>query len=210
MLTSVGNRCKQYLVLLARKRQAIRDWRSHTQEQHSRTLQVRVPLHAPRHDALCHASRGCLQEIDQVIARPSTAPAPVVASDGSADAAAAAAEEERERVRDQVRIWRQQRDEKAALEAQKRAEAAAAERPKTAPVSHRPLSAPTRRNMTPVRHISDPNDVALTAARKPLDSALHEKRVADAMQLQRSRAAAADALKAKTKVPRFFVALIVL
>jgi hypothetical protein len=54
--------------------------------------------------------------------------------------------------------------------------------------------------MTPVRHISDPNDVALSTARKPLDSALHEKRVADALQLQRSRAAAADALRAKSKV----------
>jgi hypothetical protein len=58
--------------------------------------------------------------------------------------------------------------------------------------------------MTPVRHISDPNDVALAASRKPLDTALHEKRVADAMQLQRSRAAAADALKAKTKVSSCF------
>ena len=95
-------------------------------------------------------------------------------------------------MREQVRIWRQQREEKAALEAKKRAEASAAERPKTAPVSRRPLSAPTRRNMTPVRHISDPNDVALTTSRKPLDPALHEKRVADAMQLQRSRAAAAE------------------
>lgn len=140
------------------------------------------------------------QEIDHVIARPSTAPAPTAAADVSLDAAAAAAAEERERVREQIRVWRQQRDEKSAVEAQKRAEAAAAERPKTAPVRHRPLSAPPRRVMTPVRHTSDPNDIALAAARKPLDSALHEKRVAEALQLQRSRAAAADALKAKTKV----------
>jgi hypothetical protein len=56
--------------------------------------------------------------------------------------------------------------------------------------------------MTPVRHISDPNDVALAgaSARRPLDAALHEKRVEEALQLQRSRAAAADALRAKTKV----------
>jgi hypothetical protein len=54
--------------------------------------------------------------------------------------------------------------------------------------------------MTPVRHISDPNDIALSANRKPLDSALHDKRVAEALQVQRSRAAAAEALKAKTKV----------
>ena len=103
-------------------------------------------------------------------------------------------------MREQVRIWRQQREQQAALEAQKRAEAAATQRPKTAPVKNRPLSAPTRRNMTPVRHISDPNDVALSANRKPLDSALHDKRVAEALQSQRSRAAAAEALKAKTKV----------
>ena len=103
-------------------------------------------------------------------------------------------------MREQVRIWRQQREQQAALEAQKRAEAAATQRPKTAPVKNRPLSAPTRRNMTPVRHISDPNDIALSANRKPLDSALHDKRVAEALQSQRSRAAAAEALKAKTKV----------
>jgi hypothetical protein len=54
--------------------------------------------------------------------------------------------------------------------------------------------------MTPVRHISDPNDVALSAARKPLDSASHDKRVEEALRIQRSRAAAADALKAKSKV----------
>lgn len=123
------------------------------------------------------------------------------------DASVAAAAEERERVREQVRMWRKQREENVALEAQKRADAAA-ERPKTAPVTRRPLSAPIRRNLTPVRHISDPNDVALTAARKPLDSALHDKRVAEALQLQRSRAAAADALKAKNKVP--FVALLLI
>ena len=103
-------------------------------------------------------------------------------------------------MREQVRIWRQQREQQAALEAQKRAEAAASQRPKTAPVTNRPLSAPTRRNMTPVRHISDPNDIALSANRKPLDSALHDKRVAEALQVQRSRAAAAEAVKAKTKV----------
>ena len=142
-----------------------------------------------------------MQEIDHTIARPSTAPAPIASSDGNPDATAIAAAEERQRVREQVRIWRQQREQQAAVDAQKRAEASAAERPKTAAVNHRPLSAPIRRNMTPVRHISDPNDVALSAVRKPLDSALHDKRVAEALQLQRSRAAAADSLKAKSKVP---------
>ena len=45
-------------------------------------------------------------------------------------------------------------------------------------------------------------------ATAPVDSALHDKRVAEALQLQRSRAAAADALKAKNKVP--FVALLLI